>query len=208
MTSHISDIERIQNIARQYEAEHYDPRKGERSYGFILYCEQTFKFLLTYEHNRWEFPKGHRNDGETPLEAAIRELYEETNVTLENPTVDGIFSVEFTKNWSLKRLKQTSSYEGERPDWNNVGKIKRVYVFFLVKIKCELKSNKQSKFVSLHDCANLLVKHKSVTYPILVRVARMLRIPGYTTLKVKDPRLNQIWNKLKPKVKTYMFNGR
>jgi bis(5'-nucleosidyl)-tetraphosphatase len=40
-------------------------------------------FLILHKGgNHWGFPKGHRNEGETSLEAASRELYEETGLTV------------------------------------------------------------------------------------------------------------------------------
>ena len=50
------------------------------------------------ESNRWSgyaFPGGHVEDGEAFTESVIREIYEETGLTIQNPQLVGI------KNWPL-----------------------------------------------------------------------------------------------------------
>ena len=50
------------------------------------------------ESNRWSgyaFPGGHVEDGEAFAESVIREIYEETGLTIQNPQLVGI------KNWPL-----------------------------------------------------------------------------------------------------------
>ena len=36
--------------------------------------------IVNQNHDSWSLPKGHIDDGETKLEAAIREIYEETGI--------------------------------------------------------------------------------------------------------------------------------
>jgi 8-oxo-dGTP pyrophosphatase MutT (NUDIX family) len=38
------------------------------------------------QHNRWSFPKGHFKGNETSHECALRELYEETGISLDTST--------------------------------------------------------------------------------------------------------------------------
>lgn len=59
---------------------------NEYSYGIVPLCkhEGEWKVLLV-QHGRakyWGFPKGHAESRETPKEAAIRELLEETNLNV------------------------------------------------------------------------------------------------------------------------------
>ena len=55
-------------------------------YGIICMTKAN-KYLLVKgrKSNKWSFPKGHRNRGEMAMECALRELYEETGISLESP---------------------------------------------------------------------------------------------------------------------------
>jgi len=48
--------------------------------GIILYNENIKKYFLVYgrKSNKWGFPKGHMEMGETEEETALREFFEET----------------------------------------------------------------------------------------------------------------------------------
>ncbi len=51
----------------------------------ILYSQSDhYRYLLLRAYNYWDFPKGMVEQGETPLEAAIREVEEETTLTQLN----------------------------------------------------------------------------------------------------------------------------
>jgi 8-oxo-dGTP pyrophosphatase MutT (NUDIX family) len=59
-----------------------EPRR-EHSAGVVLYREhagQRLYLLLDYGRH-WDFPKGHLEPGESPEQAALRELAEETGIT-------------------------------------------------------------------------------------------------------------------------------
>jgi bis(5'-nucleosidyl)-tetraphosphatase len=57
---------------------------NERSYGIVPLRKQGNEWnVLLIQHSRalyWGFPKGHAEPGESPLEAANRELFEETHL--------------------------------------------------------------------------------------------------------------------------------
>lgn len=55
------------------------------SCGFVIYCEDSNEILLGREtnSNSWSIPKGGKEDGENSIEAALRELYEESNISKE-----------------------------------------------------------------------------------------------------------------------------
>jgi len=54
----------------------------------LLVLNEAGEVLLVHTikkgRNRWEFPGGKVDEGETPREAAIRETFEETGVTIRN----------------------------------------------------------------------------------------------------------------------------
>lgn len=56
--------------------------KQEHSAGFVVFHGKTPEFLLLkYHKGYWDFPKGHLEGNETELEAAKRELKEETGIS-------------------------------------------------------------------------------------------------------------------------------
>lgn len=75
------------------------PTLNQISYGIIPLQKRSSKwFVLIIEHQsgHWSFPKGHPEAGETPLEAATRELKEETGLNVHTllpfpPLVENYF---------------------------------------------------------------------------------------------------------------------
>jgi 8-oxo-dGTP pyrophosphatase MutT (NUDIX family) len=59
--------------------------RKERSAGFVVFTEQEdgkrLYLLLHYPSGHWDFPKGHVEEGESEIRAALRELREETGLT-------------------------------------------------------------------------------------------------------------------------------
>ena len=58
-----------------------------RKCGIIIYNMDTKKYLLVYgkKSQKWGFPKGHMEKGESEEETARRELFEETGISLNQP---------------------------------------------------------------------------------------------------------------------------
>jgi 8-oxo-dGTP pyrophosphatase MutT (NUDIX family) len=58
------------------------------SAGIVVYrlCDGRREYLIIRNRKgHWDFPKGKQEPGETVLETAMRELYEETGLTVANP---------------------------------------------------------------------------------------------------------------------------
>ena len=56
------------------------------------------------ETNRWSgyaFPGGHVENGESFAESVIREIYEETGLTIQNPQLVGIKKLATRYRWAL-----------------------------------------------------------------------------------------------------------
>jgi len=141
----------------QHESSHYD--KGiDASYGAIIVTKAYDEVLIiaggdVKRGDRfWGFPKGHREDGETNAQAAIREVKEETSAEIEeadfllNEKGDKpkTFTLEFpwesgsdiSKFHIYKTKKKQKEHPGEkhRPYINKSGKIKRRIELYLVPV--------------------------------------------------------------------------
>lgn len=75
----------------------------EFSYGIVVVYKNNdnYEFLLLHHNNKtgtWSFPKGHMEEGETELETAKRETFEETNISdisiLDTPIIFEEYEVE------------------------------------------------------------------------------------------------------------------
>lgn len=78
---------------------HMSPITEDTAYGFVPFIMQDTQplYLLTLHHKgHWAFPKGHAEGDETPLEAAYRELLEETGLVPVTVYEDATFSEEYT----------------------------------------------------------------------------------------------------------------
>ena len=84
---------------KEIESTNYQPVAGSFA---VLKCEG--KYLLCYNiwRKQWELPAGKREEGETPKECAIRELYEETGQIVVDLEFIGLLKVENTMNNSIK----------------------------------------------------------------------------------------------------------
>lgn len=108
----------------------------EVSAGFIIYKieDDEIYYLLLRHPTHWSFPKGHIEESETPKDAAIRELEEETGISKEDieiiPNFQDSTSYIFFKNgdpvskkniYFLARLKKQKpirlSKEHLKYDW-------------------------------------------------------------------------------------------
>jgi 8-oxo-dGTP pyrophosphatase MutT (NUDIX family) len=93
--------------------------KNDCSFGVIVFYRfpRSLKYLLIkHKKGHWSFPKGHADKGETKLEAALRELEEETGVNkiqLLKKTVLLKEAYKFT-NWKgVKILKKVNYFIAE-----------------------------------------------------------------------------------------------
>ncbi len=99
--------------------------------GVVFVDSKTQKILMVHPTNQrdfWDLPKGRQEEGETPLDAAVREVYEETSIVLD-PIKDKLMDCGrhpynkqkqihlFTcvdKDFDIYKLKCTSMVEGDR----------------------------------------------------------------------------------------------
>ena len=84
------------------------------SCGIVLarQTETGWMTLLLRAYHHWDFPKGVREDGETPVDAAIREVREETGIDDET----GPYSRGKTARYYLGRTWQADVVMGPSPE--------------------------------------------------------------------------------------------
>lgn len=93
-----------------------DLEPEEFSCGFLVLREKAgrLQFLLMQHKGRWDLPKGHVDAGESKMQCALRELWEETGIRQEQIQIDPGF--EFIHHYVIvtrkgnQRLKQLTIY--------------------------------------------------------------------------------------------------
>jgi 8-oxo-dGTP pyrophosphatase MutT (NUDIX family) len=110
--------------------------KNDQSMGVIVFFRfpRSVKYLLIkHKKGHWSFPKGHADKGELKLEAALRELKEETGVTkiqLLKKRVILTDTYKFTNGKGVKILKKVDYFIAEaknkkvKIDYNEVTNFK------------------------------------------------------------------------------------
>ncbi|WP_202708968.1 NUDIX domain-containing protein [Sporosalibacterium faouarense] len=99
----------------------------EDSSGSLVFPFYNDNFVMTFHMKRkgWEFPAGTREEGETPLECAKRESFEEAGAILKNVKALGYYTV----NNGDKKLKY-AIYKAEidrfepKPSWSETDLVK------------------------------------------------------------------------------------
>ncbi len=80
------------------------------SYGIVPVrkTKHGWETLLVYQSNGfWGFPKGHLDKGETPKEAAARELFEETGYQIKSYLTEQEFQESYFFVYEGKRIHKT-----------------------------------------------------------------------------------------------------
>jgi bis(5'-nucleosidyl)-tetraphosphatase len=108
------------------------PRPRRLSSGVVVVSlvERRLKFLLLRSYRNWDFPKGMVEGDETPIDAALREVREET--TLDDISFD----------WGLVYM-ETGPY--------NKGKISRYYIARSKERHIQLLTNPELGFPEHHE---------------------------------------------------------
>lgn len=97
-----------------------------KSCGFLIYRDTPERsFLLMRHADRWDLPKGHVDPGETKIQAAYRELYEETGIHADDIRMDGRF-----------KYKQRYNVPGKR--YGKVGMLQKTLIVYLAELLREV----------------------------------------------------------------------
>lgn len=68
----------------------------------VIKCEGKYLMCYNVWREQWELPAGSREEGETPKECAIRELYEETGQMVTDLKFKGLLKSKKTINGEIK----------------------------------------------------------------------------------------------------------
>ena len=127
-------------------------QKAECAGGIII--NQLNKIaIVNQNHDSWSLPKGHIDKGETAIDAAIREIYEETGII--NPTL----------------IKKVGIYERYRIglDGNDdLSELKRIHIFFFESTQKILKpidkNNPEAKWIDIKEVENYLTHKEDINF--------------------------------------------
>ncbi len=85
----------------------------DQSFGIVPVYRQgkeVLVFLLRHLSGYWGFPKGHPNEGETPLDTAKRELFEETGLYIDEVLSDKLLQEKYSFRVEGKTIHKTVQY--------------------------------------------------------------------------------------------------
>ena len=109
--------------------------------------------IVNQNHDSWSLPKGHIDKGETAIDAAIREIHEETGII--NPTL----------------IKKVGVYERYRIglDGNDdLSELKRIHIFLFKSKKIKLQpldnNNPEAKWVEIKNVGNYLTHKEDIIF--------------------------------------------
>lgn len=126
--------------------------KHNLSAGGVVISSNNHIVLVNQHGNSWSLPKGHVEEGEEEIDAAKREIYEETGIEIDN----------------LKLIKFLGEYQRYRigknikTDDKSELKIIRIYLFFTKQKKlCPIDpENPEAKWVKIDKVGQLLTHVK------------------------------------------------
>src|SRR3989338_8242137 len=93
-----------------------DKLKGheqDQSFGIVPVYKQgkeILVFILRHLSGYWGFPKGHPNEGETPLETATRELFEESGLHVDQVLSTKMLQEKYSFRVEGKTIHKTVQY--------------------------------------------------------------------------------------------------
>jgi len=140
----------------------------EKSAGIIIYCIENKepKFLLlknTFKTTYYSFPKGIIESGEQPLETAIREVKEETNLDIKKQNL--IPKFKYIQSWFYKRDNKLISKQA---------------IYFLAKLNKE--QIKNTKISNEHESFSWLT-YKQALDLIKIKSNKEMLTQAYKTIK-------------------------
>lgn len=120
--------------------------RNEEAFGIIVtYKNKDVWHFLLVKTAHWGFPKGHAESGETDLETAQREVFEETGVRIDDVIPDISFTEKYTVSSAQekeykkivhyflsilsKELKVEASNEAQDANWFSYEEAKKILTY-------------------------------------------------------------------------------
>ena len=124
--------------------------------GIVLNSERKI-LVVNQTHDSWSLPKGHIDPGETPLEAAKREIYEESGIK------------------KLKYIKDLGFFERYKiglDGQDDKSELKRIHLFLFTTTEMKLSPidpmNPEARWGSLKEVYDILTHRKDKDYMLSV----------------------------------------
>ena len=123
--------------------------KSTQTAGEVVLNQQGLVLVVSQNGNSWSLPKGHIDEGENKLQAAIREIYEESGIN------------------ELELVKDLGSYERYRIGLNgedDKSELKQIFMFLFKTNQEVLKpldpTNPEARWIEKEKVAELLTHKK------------------------------------------------
>ena len=128
-----------------------------QSAGGIVLNSKRKILVVNQNHDSWSLPKGHIDPGETPLEAAKREIYEESGIK------------------KLKYIKDLGFFERYKiglDGQDDKSELKRIHLFLFTTTEMKLSPidpmNPEARWGSLKEVYDILTHRKDKDYMLSV----------------------------------------
>jgi 8-oxo-dGTP pyrophosphatase MutT (NUDIX family) len=130
-----------------------DTKKTESAGGVILNTSGEVALVLNGKGAFWGFPKGHIDDGEDVMTAALREIEEETGLT------------DLTL---VKQLPTYTRYKGTPTGEDDTSELKTMHIFLFTSSQMQLKpqdpSNPEARWFPIDEVSKMLIHPKDKEY--------------------------------------------
>tara|TARA_Y100000768_G_C23882219_1_gene635815 strand:+ start:107 stop:535 length:429 start_codon:yes stop_codon:yes gene_type:complete len=121
--------------------------------GGIILNQRNEVAIVNQNHDSWSLPKGHIDYGETALNAAVREIYEETGII--NPML-------------VKKIGHYDRYRLGLDGKDDLSELKTIHIFLFKskqeKLKPIDKNNPEAKWVNIDEVENYLTHKEDIKF--------------------------------------------
>lgn len=135
------------------------PRETFTAGGVVMNAE-GYILVVNQKRNSWSLPKGHIDPGEEAMDAAIREIYEESGIT----------QLEYVKDLGRYQRYKIALIGGD-----DYSELKNIIMFLFRTPETDLKpvdgDNPEARWVSREDVAGLLTHAKDKEFFLNIRDA-------------------------------------